>query len=228
MVARGFIKQIRESAFLRHNAILFFGSMAVGALNYAYYPILGRLLNVEAYGEVQALVSLFLQLNIFLTVLGQVTVNVVANYDDHKEKERVVFELEKLGLFMAMAGLVVVAAFGWKLKTFFNFESGWPFIIVMCATIASVPLAFRSAFLRGHKKFGATSMANLIGAGGKIILSSGLVLLGWNTGGAIFGLIIAQLIAFVYAAHVARKVGFVRPEGVSLKSLPSWKILAPE
>jgi len=149
MVARGLIKQIRASAFLRHNAILFFGSIAVGILNYAYYPILGRLLDVEAYGEVQALVSLFLQLNIFLTVLGQVTVNVVANYSDPREKERVVFELEKLGLFLAMGGLVVVALFGWKLKTFFNFESAWPFVIVMCATIASVPLAFRSAFLRG-------------------------------------------------------------------------------
>jgi O-antigen/teichoic acid export membrane protein len=127
-----------------------------------------------------------------------------------------------------MAGLVVVALFGWKLKAFFNFESGWPFIIVMCATIASVPLAFRSAFLRGHKKFGATSIAQLIGAAGKIVLSAGLVLLGWSTIGAIFGLIIAQLIAFVYAAYVAKKIGFVRPEGVSLKSLPSWKILAPE
>ena len=164
------IRQIRSSAFLKHNAILFLGSIVVGILNYAYYPILGRILDVQAFGEVQALVSLFLQLNIFLTVLGQVTVNVVANYDDPREKERVVYELEKLGLFMALAGTVVVALFGWKLKAFFNFDSAWPFVIVMGAVVASVPLAFRSAFLRGHKKFGASSMALIIGASGKIVL----------------------------------------------------------
>lgn len=222
------IRQIRSSAFLKHNAILFLGSIVVGILNYAYYPILGRILDVQAFGEVQALVSLFLQLNIFLTVLGQVTVNVVANYDDPREKERVVYELEKLGLFMALAGTVVVALFGWKLKAFFNFDSAWPFVIVMGAVVASVPLAFRSAFLRGHKKFGASSMALIIGASGKIVLSSVLVWAGWSTFGAIFGLILAQLIAFGYAAYVARKVGFTRPSNVSIKSLPSWKVLAPE
>ena len=221
-------RQLKTSTFLRHNIILLVGSLAVGVLNYAYYPILGRLLDVEAFGEVQALVSLFLQLNIFLTVLGQVTVNVVANYDEPKEKERVVYELEKLGLFMSVGGLVIVSLLGWKLKSFFNFESAWPFVIVMGATIASVPLAFRSAFLRGHKKFGATSIAQLISASAKILLSAGFVWLGWSTFGAIFGLIIAQLIAFVYAAYVAKQVGFVRPDGVSIKSLPSWRILAPE
>lgn len=225
---KGLMRQLRGSAFLRHNVILLTGSLVVGVLNYAYYPILGRLLNVEAFGEVQAIVSLFLQLNIFLTVLGQVTVNVVANYEDPKEKERVVYELEKLGLFMAIGGLIVVSIFGWKLKAFFNFESAWPFIIVMGAVIASVPLAFRSAFLRGHKLFGASSMAQFIGAAGKIVLSAGFVVIGWSTFGAIFGLIIAQLIAFIYAARVAKKVGFVRPDGVSIKSLPSWKVLAPE
>ena len=225
---RGLARQLRSSAFLRHNLILLVGSLVVGVLNYAYYPILGRLLDVESFGEVQAIVSLFLQLNIFLTVLGQVTVNVVANYDNETERERVVYELEKLGLFLSIGGLALVAVFGWKLKSFFNFESAWPFVIVMGATIASVPLAFRSAFLRGHKKFAEVSGANLISAAAKIVLSAVLVWIGWSTVGAIFGLIVAQLLAFGYAAYVARNVGFSRPEGVSVKSLPSWKVLAPE
>jgi O-antigen/teichoic acid export membrane protein len=221
-------QQIRASAFLRHNFIFLVGSVAVGVLNYAYYPILSRLLDIEAYGEVQAIVSLFLQLNIFLAVLGQVTVNVVANYKNDTDRERVIYELEKLGLYISIAGMVVVALFGWKLKSFFNFTSVWPFIVVMLAVVASVPLAFRSAFLRGHKKFGAVSLANVYGAVFKIILSAGLVWIGWSTVGAIFGLVIAQLIAFGYAAAVARKIGFTHPDGVSFRSLPNWKVLAPE
>lgn len=222
------LQKIKDSSFLRHNAILLAGSVLVGILNYAYYPILGRMLDVEAYGEVQALVSLFLQLTIFLTVLGQVTVNVVANYDDEQERQKVTFELEKVALFMSLAMFVLVAAFGWKLKAFFNFESVWPFMVVMVALVAAVPLNFRIAFLRGHKKFSETSIANLIGAAGKIALSALLVWAGWNTVGAIFGVVLAQVIAFGYAIYAARKAGFfVPPEGKRF-SIPDFTLLKPE
>lgn len=219
---------IRKSSFLRHNAIFFVGSVAVGVLNYVYYPVLGRLLDIESYGEVQALVSLFLQMTIFLTVLSQVTVNIVANYDNEEQKRRVVFELEKLALMFFSILLVVVALFGWKLKAFFHFESVWPFIALMVALVAAVPLTFRSAFLRAHKKFGATSMANLLAAGAKIVFSAGLVALGWNTLGAIFGIVLAQLLAFGYAIIQARRVGFAHPDGASFWRKPDVAVLRPE
>lgn len=222
-----FVRAIRSSTFLRHNAILFMGSVAVGVLNYAYYPILGRMLDVEAYGEVQALVSLFLQLTIFLTVLGQVTVNVVANYEDETARQRVTYELEKVALFFSLALLVIVSLFGWKLKAFLNFASVWPFIVVMLALIAAVPLNFRIAYLRGHKKFAESSMANLVGAAGKILLSVLLVWIGWSTIGAIFGVVLAQVIAFGYAFYAAKRLGFFTPRGSS-KRLPDFGLVRPE
>lgn len=219
---------IRTSAFLRHNAVSLLGAVTVGALNYAYYPILGRMLNVEAYGEVQALVSLFLQLTIFLIVLSQVTVNVVANYQDAAQQRRVVFELEKVALIFSLALFAIVLVFGWKLRSFFQFGSAWPFMVLMMALVASVPLTFRSAFLRGNKRFGTVSMANFIGAAGKIVFSAVLVWIGWSTAGAIMGIVIAQVLAFGYAAYHARQAGFLRPDGVTLHSLPDWKVLRPE
>lgn len=219
---------LRKSSFLRHNAIFFLGSVAVGVLNYVYYPVLGRLLDIESYGEVQALVSLFLQMTIFLTVLSQVTVNIVANYTDEEQKRRVVFELEKLALLFFSILLAVVALFGWKLKAFFHFDSVWPFIILMLALVAAVPLTFRSAFLRAHKKFGSTSVANLLAAAAKIVFSAGLVVLGWNTLGAIFGIVLAQILAFGYAIIQSRKAGFARPEGARLWGRPDVAALRPE
>lgn len=225
---RKYIGAIRSSSFLRHNAVSLFGAVAVGVLNYAYYPILGRMLDVESYGEVQALVSLFLQMTIFLIVLSQVTVNVVANYQDEAQKSRVVYELEKVALAMSIAMLLVVLLFGWKLRSFFQFDSVWPFIVLMAALVASVPLTFRSAFLRGHKKFGAVSVANTIGAAGKIGFSALLVWIGWSTVGAILGIVIAQFLAFGYASYAALKLGFVRPQGAKLISMPDWQALRPE
>jgi O-antigen/teichoic acid export membrane protein len=131
-------------------------------------------------------------------------------------------------LVLSIALLVVVAAFGWKLKAFFNFTSVWPFIIVMIALVAAVPLNFRVAYLRGHKQFSQTSIANLIGAAGKILLSAVLVWIGWNTIGAIFGVVLAQVIAFAYAVRAARAIGFMPPKSDKRISLPNMTLLKPE
>lgn len=219
---------IRGSSFLRQNAVFFFGSVGVGALNYAYYPVMSRLLPVDSYGEVQALMSLFLQLLIFLSVLGQVTVNVVANYQDESKKQKIVYELEKLALFMSLALFVVVAIFGWKIKSFFHFSSVWPFLVLMLSIVATVPLAFRSAFLRGHKKFASVAAANLLSSASDILVSALLVVIGWKTVGAIFGIVVAQVLAFLYAARAARKIGFVKPQHATFASLPDVRALKPE
>lgn len=222
------VSLLRNSSFLRHNLIFFIGSVATGALNYLYYPVLGRLLEPTAFGEVQALVSLFLQLSIFLTVLGLVTVNVVANYEDEAKRNQVVFEFEKLALLVSLIVLLVVTIFSSQLQRFLNFETTWPFIILMGSIVASVPFMFRSSFLRGQKKFGLASLATLLGAGGKLILSVALVVIGWGTAGAIGGIAVAQVIASVYAASYAAKYGLRRmPESKRL-ALPNMRVLLPE
>lgn len=222
------VQLVRSSDFLRQNAILFIGSLLVSVLNYAYYPVLGRLLSVEEFGEVQVLVSLFLQLTLFLVVLGQVTVNIVANYKDQQAKHEIIFELEKLALFVSAAVFVVGALFSWQLRNVLHFESAWPFIVLLLALIASVPLAFRSAYLRGQKKFGEVSVANIIGAVGKLAASVALVVVGFSTVGAIGGVLVAQLLAFVYAIAQARRAGFIRPNGSRYFSLPRIKRVMPE
>ena len=69
------IKKLIKDDFLKNNAIFFIGSMAVAVLNYLYHPILGRMMSVEDFGEVQSLISLFIQLSIFMGVFNIITVN---------------------------------------------------------------------------------------------------------------------------------------------------------
>jgi O-antigen/teichoic acid export membrane protein len=222
------MRQIRSSDFLRQNAILFVGSLVVSALNYAYYPVLGRLLKVEEFGEVQVLISLFLQLTLFLTVLSQVTVNIITNYKDEQTKRDVIFELEKLGLLLSALVFVVGAIFSWQLRAILHFESAWPFIVLLLTLIASVPLAFRGAYLRGYKRFSDFSVAGIIGAVGKLTISALLVVVGFSTVGAIGGVLAAQLLAFGYAVSRARQAGFKRPPGSSYFTLPRVKRVLPE
>jgi O-antigen/teichoic acid export membrane protein len=58
---------LKNSPFLRHNTIYFLGSFASAILNYLYYPVLGRFMDIVHFGETQVLISLFMQFSIFFT-----------------------------------------------------------------------------------------------------------------------------------------------------------------
>ncbi|HEX6462196.1 MAG TPA: oligosaccharide flippase family protein [Candidatus Saccharimonadales bacterium] len=221
------LKQINSSTFLRYNAIFFMGSVSVGALNYFYYPIIGRLLQPAAFGEVQALVSLFLQLTIFLNVFSMITISIIANYKKREEAHAVIFELEKAALLASIIALLVVALANEPLRQAFHFNSGFPIILIALAVTITVPLTFRSAFLRAIKKFGQTSIAGILAAIGKLGLSVLFIFMGFNTAGAIGGIVAAQVIALTYAALKAKKGG-LRYVSDRYFHLPSYKRLVPE
>ncbi len=220
--------RFRNSDFLRHNAIFFVGSAAVSVLNYLYYPVLGRLLEPSAFGEVQTLISLFLQIAIFLTVLGLLTVNLVANYGDKPDAQRTILELEKLALFISIAGLLITVVCGPLLQRFFHFDSAVPFIVLALAVVVSVPATFRNAYLRGKQQFGLTSIAGLIGAGAKLVFSVLFIAAGFGTTGAIAGLVLAQLISFAYAAAKARQAGFGPVLRTNIWRMPDMRLVLPE
>lgn len=222
------IRALKTSSFVRHNAIFFAGSVGVGALNYLYYPILGRMLPPAAFGEVQTLVSFFLQLSIFLTVLGLVTVNISANYENAESRNRVIFDLERIALVVSLVLLVVSVLARHQLKQFFNFNDSLPFVVLVLAVVVSVPFTFRGAFVRGRHGFGVASISNLIASAAKIVLSAGLVMIGLGTVGAMWGVTAAQFIALVYIAYWARRMGLTRAAGSKWTSRPDMTLLVPE
>jgi O-antigen/teichoic acid export membrane protein len=221
------LASLAKSDLLRQNAIFFVGSVATGALNYLYYPLIGRFMPPAAFGEVQTLVSLFLQLTIFLMVLSMITVNIVANYRDEKTRNEVIYEIEKAALLVGVIILATTIVCGAQLQAFFKFESAAPFTALALALLAGVPLTFRSAYVRGKRAFGQTSIVNVAAAASKIVLSLALVLVGLGTTGAIFGIVGAQLLAGGLAAVYAYRLGLRRPFG-SYWRRPNIRLLAPE
>lgn len=218
----------RSNTFLKNNLVFFLGSVAVGALNYLYYPVIGRLMSPSAFGEVQTLISVFLQLTIFLNVLSLVAVNLIAN-DKNDRAQRIVTELQLASLWLSVGTLAITIIAATWLKSAFRFESIWPFILLTAALIAAVPFTFQTAYLRGRQRFGATSLANLLVAGGKIIFSVGLVVIGLGTSGAIGGLIAAQLVGLAYAFSQAQRGRMKQTaQALSVRWWPDMRVVAGE
>lgn len=222
------VQTIRSSTFLKHNAIFFFGALGAGALNYIFYPIMARMLPTGSFGEVQVLCSLFAQINIFLGVLGLITVNIVVNSSQSKQRNQIIIELEKFALIVGLLLMVASLFAGSAMERFFHFDSSWPFVWVMLAVVVSIPLMFRNAYLRGRQAFGAVSALGIIAAGVDLVLAMVFVLFGWKTSGVIVALVLAQGLTFLYAAWLARQRGFSGSQRGTLFKLPDMRVVAPE
>lgn len=193
--------------FLKNNIIFFCGSMVVAVFSYLYHPILGRMMSVEEFGEVQTLISLFAQLAIIIGAFRIIVVNIVsnqereANFAEQKlfsgTKETILM-LKKIALYFALAMSAIVIILSPWLKSFFNFNSFYPFISLAIILIISVPITFRGAILQGRHNFKALSLNGIIFSSGKLIFAVILVYIGWSSFGAISAIIIAQCLALLH------------------------------
>jgi O-antigen/teichoic acid export membrane protein len=221
------VQRLRQSQFLRHNTVFFFGSLAVGVLNYLYYPVIGRLMPPSAFGEVQTIISLFLQLTVFLAALSIATVNIVANTDNEAVRNLLVHGFEKLAIGAGLILLALTIVFQEPLREFLQFESSMPFILLAVAIILTVPLTLRGAFLRGKKQFGRVSLSGIVSSAGKLLFSLVFVIAGLGTVGAIGGLALAQFAACMLVIWWAFKAG-LRSDGIGRLRLPDLRLMAPE
>jgi O-antigen/teichoic acid export membrane protein len=222
------IKGYWQDSFWRHNVIFFSFSMFISVLNYLYYPILGRIMDIRHFGEVQTLLSFINITGIFLAAVQIVVVNLSANQkSDTKDGNDTINQFEQASTIFVLALALLMTIGSVFLKDFFSFESFIPFILLGIVIIISVPLGFRRAYLQGKKKFIPMSISGVIVAAGKLILSAIFVYIGFKTIGAIGGILVAELIALSYSSKVAKKLGFVSISRASL-GFNKLAVLKPE
>lgn len=202
------LKRLFGDAFIRNNIVFFCGSMLVAFFNYLFYPVLGRLMKIGDFGDVQAFISLTLIAGVFAGILQNVITNVVSNGLD-EESRKTVAALKKAGLFFSVVIAFLIAAFGSRFAAFFRLGE-WQLGLVLSAVIVlGVSTAANQAIIQGTRDFKALSIAGLISSAGRLVFSSVLVFMGLGVLGATGGIVLAQAGALAYAVIYARtKLGF--------------------
>jgi O-antigen/teichoic acid export membrane protein len=197
-----------SNQFLRHNAIFFVGSMGVAFLNYLYYPVMGRLLSNEAFGELQVVVSTFMQMTTVLTVLSIIVVAILVNERDKELAKSTALELEKVAFAVGMVVLILLTVFAGQIQQALKFESFWPFIVMGLIFIVSVPQTFRNAYMRAEKDFTNASISSALGSISKILFSVLFVVLSFMALGAVMGILASQIVTVLYLNHLVKKKGY--------------------
>lgn len=192
------IRRIYKDKFIKNSAVLFAGTMISAVLTYLYHPVLGRMMSIESFGEVEALISLLAILGVILGVYRVIVVNIISNAENIQEKQEIILMLKKSGLWLIVIMALLIVLLSNNLKNFLNFRSSYSFVSLAVLLIIGLFSGFRGAILQGLHDFKSVSYAGIISASGRLIFAVFLVYLGWSAFGAITALVIAEALGLLY------------------------------
>lgn len=193
--------KITSSDFLKHNLVFFIGTMVISVFNYLYYPVLSRLVSVPEFGEIQAVISLFMQLGIVLTAYGYVTTSIVANTKSEKlsDDSSLLLRLEQVMVIIATLSIPLLFFSTLIFGDNFKFNSVAAMVLVGLLIIINVPSTTRTYVLQGKRRLKEVSIGGSVFAIGKLLITVGLVYaITNNVVAAVLSYILAQLASLWY------------------------------
>lgn len=195
------IHNLLKIDLVKHNLIFLVGTLAISFFNYLYYPIIGRLVSVSDFGEIQAIIAIFMQLGIILTAFGYVAINIINNTKNRSESEGLIIRLEQLTLILCVVIFTIICLSSFVLKTTLQFKSVIPLIMVGFLIVLNVPSTSRTYFLQGLRRLKEVSISGVIFAAGKLLLTVILILIGLNVFAVMIGYILAQAATLLYLLY---------------------------
>lgn len=194
------IRKLTEDKFLKNNLIFFIGSLVVSILNYLYFPILGRILSVENFGEAQAINTLVLQSMVILSALGYVAIHLFTNIKDQKAASEKVKDLEGSALIITLLVIAFVLIFQNRIISYFKFSSFLSLFVICLIFLLNIPFTIKRSWIQAKQKFYDISIVGAIAAISKLSIAVILIFLGFKILGVLAGLLIATLLSLVYVS----------------------------
>ena len=192
------MKRLLQDKFLKQTAIFFTGTMIGSFLNYLFHPLLGRIMSLEDFGELEAVISMTLQFGIITGVFSSLVMNIVTNTDDKEKAATMLHQLQTICLVIMTTIFLLTIIFAGSMQKTLKFSSPYPFVGLGIILVSGVFFTFRSAWLQGRQNFSAISWTNVISSATRLVFAVLLVLLGFKTLGAVMGLVFSQLVTLWY------------------------------
>jgi O-antigen/teichoic acid export membrane protein len=192
------------SSLLSGSALLFLSMTFVNAGNYLVNLVMGRWLGPAAFAELSLIVTLMLMVTLITVTLQTVGARFTAIHAARSSTPHLLALRRWLARWTWAGGLIVSALLAltspW-LASFFHTSSVWPFVLLA----AGLPLYFvqgvdRGA-LQGQTRFGILSLSYQAEMWTRLLASLVFVALGWSVNGAVGGLTLSFVAAWL--------VGFV-------------------
>ncbi len=200
------LKKLKD--FIKHplfggSATMVIGSNVANAIAYVYHLIIGRMLGPSSYGELSAVLSVLGLLFTSFNFLGLVIVKFVSAA---KEKE-IHFIFTWFTKKSVKAGILISAIFlliSPILNNFLHLKIATTLLVVPIVLFAFLAFVYRS-FAQGLLKFWLVVVATNLDLITRLLIGLILIKLGFSVFGAVFGIVMSELVTYVYLKKYVTK-----------------------
>ena len=216
------IARLRANEFVRHGSLVLGGVLLSNVFNYLYYMLIGRVVGVEAYGVVVALVSTLLVVSAPASVAQIVVARIAADLESAAGRPAL-RRLARLATERAAAFGIVLAILAALARNPLNayFHISDPFAVVLTAVAIGLyaVTTVQRGVLQGAHRFGDFSASLTVESGTKVAIGIALALR-FGADGALAGLVLGIALSLVYNAWTFRRVfgpptaGMTLPRGL--------------
>ncbi len=178
-------------------------SITASGLNFLFYPILARSLNLAAFGDVQIGIALVMQAAALFTSLNLVALLLSA----HKSMSvNIIVSIERIIIWVGIVAATIIAIFAVPLSGALQLHDPSLLYILAVILVINVPAGTWIGVLQGEGKFIASGVIAVSTSLLKIIAAIFLISLGLGAHGALLGLLIGTvaILPLVYVAHSSK------------------------
>lgn len=225
-----FYGPVLASRYLRHNILLLGTNILAGIFAYLLHPFLGHMMSIQEYGQVAALISLALVLATPTQIITTIATKYASSPSASENHAQLNDFIRHLTVIFLIAGIGITAVFvatSSYVAFFFHLNSPQGVIILGLIFIVSLITPLNQGTLQGLQHFGWFATITLLSSFLRLVLAIGFVLMGLGVNGAILGIVVSALLAYLVSLQPLREIlrGPRIPTG-SLRSLWSYSILA--
>lgn len=222
------MKKIEIGTFEKTGIFLFMIMMIANICSYSFQIIMGKMLSVEAYGTLNALIALISLINAPGSVVSTVATKYLAEEKKKNDAQNIsdiwnaIFSLTILLQFITLIVVIILLPF---FKSYLCISEGYIIILTgITAIIGLFPITATGA-LQGIQEYKGYGMQSVVLYSTQLLVSVILVSIKWNIVGVLIAISFANILSGIYSCihlHFQKKDYRINVNNV-MKYLQRWK-----
>lgn len=194
--------------FEKNSSILFALMMLANVVNYLFQIVTGRLLDVDSYGELNTMISIFTLIALPSTVLNLVVSKFVTEYDSQNKKDTAKGFLKYITRYIVIISVVIFSIgifLSNSIAKFIKLHDKKLIVLLFFAAAVCTLTSIVLGGLQGIKKFTAYGLVNLIMPIIKILGSVMFIIIGFGLYGVFGSIALGYIVMFFVGIWILRK-----------------------
>lgn len=177
------------------------GSNVINAVNYLYHFIIGRLLGPADYGTLTTVISLIGLISVVPGTLGFVIIKYISAAKDKKDQQAHISWFNHWVWLVSILISLMSAISIPVLISFTRINQPLLFVLIALSFLFSLPSLFNKSVLQALLRFKQFVISSFIETLAKLILSIGLIAMGFGVGGAMGAFFLATVTGFWVSSY---------------------------